>query len=179
LPDGSLRQKSTVALPGDPEGYALDEPRGLFLTNLEDKGSTLRIDLKTHAIRDVWNAHCAADGPRGVAVDSALALVFVVCTDHVQALDAAHGGALLGQLDTGAGLDNVDYDPRTGLLYAAAGRAARLTVARGDEHGNFTVLATVATVPGARNVVADANGNAYVADPQGAHLLVVRAPTPR
>jgi hypothetical protein len=135
LPKGHLIEKGAIKLEGEPECYALDEPRGRFLTNLEDKGTTLSVDLKTHAVKDIWSPGCSADGPRGVAVDSARELVLVACTDHVQALDAAHGGALLGRLDTGAGLDNIDYVPSTGLVYAAAGKAARLTVARVGEHG--------------------------------------------
>src|SRR5450432_923866 len=33
---GSLKQKAVIKLPGEPEGYAVDDPHGLFLTNLED-----------------------------------------------------------------------------------------------------------------------------------------------
>jgi hypothetical protein len=179
LPKGGLKQKAIIKLDGEPECYALDESRGLFFTNLEDKGTTLSIDLKTHLVKDTWSPSCAADGPRGVVVDSARALLLVACTDHVQALDLAHGGALLGKLDTGAGLDNIDYVAKSGLLYAAAGKAARLTVAHVGDHGEFTVLASGETAPGARNAVADGEGNAYVADAQGAHLLVVRAATQR
>jgi hypothetical protein len=174
LPKGTLKQKATIKLDGAPEGYALDEPKGLFLTNLEDKGSTLAIDVTTHQVRGTWNAACSTDGPRGVAVDSTRGLVFVACTDHVQLLDAAHGGALLGKLDTGAGLDNIDYSSKTGLLYAAAGKAAKLTVARVDQSGQFEIVATGSTAEGARNAVADANGTVYVPDPQSARLLVVR-----
>jgi hypothetical protein len=178
LPKGHLKEKGAIKLEGEPECYALDEPHGLFLTNLEDKGTTLSIDLKTHAVKDAWSPGCSADGPRGVAVDSVRGLVLVACTDHVQALDAAHGGTLLGKLDTGAGLDNIDYSPGTGLVYAAAGKAARLTVARVGDHGELTVIASGETAAGAKNAVADGNGNAYVADPQGAHLLVLRASPP-
>ena len=178
LPKGVLKEKAIIKLDGEPECYALDDKRGLFLTNLEDKGTTLSIDLKTHSVKDTWSPACSADGPRGVAVDSARGLVLVACTDHVQAIDSAHGGALLGKLDTGAGLDNIDYNPSTGLVYAAAGKAARLTVAHLGDHGEFTVVASGETAAGARNAVADANGTVYVADPQGAHLLVLRAPSP-
>jgi len=174
--EGQLTPKATIKLDGAPEGYALDEPHGVFLTNLEDKGSTLRIDLKTHAVTDTWSAGCSADGPRGVAVDSKRNLVLVACTDHVQALDAAHAGARLGTLATGAGLDNIDYVAKTGLLYAAAGKAARLTIARVEDGGQLTAVATAQTSAGARNAVADPNGNVYVSDPQGAHLLFFRAP---
>jgi hypothetical protein len=175
---GKLKLKATVKVDGEPEGYALDEPHGTFLTNLEDKGTTLSIDLKTRTVKSTWSTGCSADGPRGIAVDSARSLVFVACTDRVQVLDGAHDGAVLGSLDTGGGLDNIDYVADKGLLYAAAGKAARLTVAKVGEHGQLTVFASGETAQGARNAVADSSGNIYVADPQGAHLLVLRAPEP-
>jgi hypothetical protein len=75
-------------------------------------------------------------------------------------------------LDTGAGLDNLDWLAPQRLLYAASARAARLTIARIDAKGQPTVVASGASVDGARNGVADASGNAYVADPAGARLLV-------
>jgi DNA-binding beta-propeller fold protein YncE len=177
-PKGTLSQKAVIKVEGEPEGYALDESHGVFLTNLEDKGTTLTIDLTTHAVRDTWNAACSSDGPRGIAVDSARSLVFVACTDHVQALDMAHAGGTLGKLETGAGLDNIDYVPATGMLYAAAGKASRLTVAHISDRGEFTIVASGDTAEGARNAVADAAGNVYVADPQGAHLLVVSESKP-
>jgi hypothetical protein len=172
---GVLKPKALIKLDGEPECYALDAARGLFLTNLEDKGSTLTIDLHSHAVKDVWNAGCSSDGPRGVAVDSARGFVLVACTDHVQVLDQKSKGALLGKLDTGAGLDNLDYVEGTKLLYAAAGKAARLTVARLEDDGQLTVTAVGDTAPGAKNAVADGNGNAYLADGQGARLLLLSA----
>lgn len=169
-----LEPKSTIELLGEPEGYAVDELHGLFFTNLEDAGSTLAIDLHSHAVLHTWSPGCSSDGPRGIAVDPARNLVFVACTDHIQALDG-NSGTLLGKLDTGAGVDNIAYAPSSGLLYAAAAKAAKLTVAHVDEHGAFSVVAAVPTVPGARNAVADSSGTAYVSDPQNGRLLVVSA----
>jgi DNA-binding beta-propeller fold protein YncE len=171
--EGALTAKTTITTPGDPEGYAVDEPRGLFFTNLEDKGGTLVIDVKTHAVRATWNAGCGEDGPRGIAVDSARSLVFVACTDHVQVLDAARDGAKLGRIETGAGVDNLDYVASKSLLVAAAGKAAQITIARIGDHGTVDHVTTIPTAPGARNAVADASGRAYVVDPANARLLVV------
>jgi len=109
-------------------------------------------------------------------VDSARQLVFVACTDHVQVLDARRDGAPLGRLDTGAGVDNLDYVEATGLLIAAAGKAGQITTARFDDQGQPTIVATGTTAAGARNAVADANGNVYVPDPASATLLVLSAP---
>jgi DNA-binding beta-propeller fold protein YncE len=172
---GQLTAKTTIDVPGEPEGYAVDESRGLFFTNLEDKGDTVVIDVKTHQLRATWNAGCSADGPRGVAVDEGRNFLVVACTDHVQVLDAGHDGAKLGALDTGAGVDNIDLLAAKKLLYVAAGKAERLTVARLDDRGHLEVAATAPTSPGARNPVADESGNVYVADSPGSRLLAFDA----
>lgn len=169
--------RTTVKTDGEPEGYAVDEGHGVFFTNLEDKGKTLAIDVKSHKVKASWNPGCGADGPRGLAFDAAHDFVMVACTDHVQVLDAGHEGAPLGRLDTGAGLDNIDFVG--GRVYAAAGKAARLTVAAVDAKGQFEVVGTGDTSAGAHNAVADANGNAYVADSQGARILVFAAVVPK
>jgi hypothetical protein len=135
----SLKAKTIVKTDGAAEGYAIDEADGLFFTNLEDKGGTLAIDIKTRKVKATWNAGCATDGPRGVAFDAAHDLVVVACTDHLQVLDAAHDGALLGTLDTGAGVDNLDIVD--GTAYVAAGKAARLTMARIDDKGRLAIVA--------------------------------------
>jgi DNA-binding beta-propeller fold protein YncE len=166
----ALKIKTMVKLDGEPEGYAFDEAHGIFFTNLEDKGGTVVIDLKTDKVKTTWNAGCGTDGPRGLTFDAARAFLVVACTDHVQVLDTAHDGALLGKLDTGGGVDNLD--DVNGLLYVAAGKAQRLSVARLDDKGQLTVVATGATSEGARNAVADEHGNAYVADSLGARILM-------
>jgi DNA-binding beta-propeller fold protein YncE len=166
----SLTVKTTVKLDGAPEGYAVDEARGLFFTNLEDRGGTVVIDVETHKVKATWNAMCGTDGPRGISFDATHDYAIVACTDHVQVLDAAHDGALLGKLDTGSGVDNIDYVD--GKLYVAAGKASKFTVASVDDKGQLAVAAIGDSSEGARNAVADASGNAYVADSRGARLLV-------
>ncbi len=168
-----LKPKTVIKVPGSPEGFAVDDANGLFFTNLEDKGSSLVINVKDHKLRSTWNPSCGADGPRGVAVDAARGLLFVACTDHIQVLDTARDGAPLAKLDTGAGVDNIDYVSASGLLVAGAGKAAKVTVARFDDHGAPTVVATGNTTQGARNAVADATGNVYLPDPANGALLVL------
>lgn len=173
---GTLTQQAAIALSGEPEGYAIDARAGRFLTNLEDANQTLSIDIAARQVKDTWSATCNEDGPRGIAIDAPSEVALVACTDHVQALDLAHQGKPLGQLECGPGLDNIDYDAATRLLYAASGKAARLTVARLGSDGTFTTTERCETAPGARNAVTDGKGNAYIADAQGARLLRARTP---
>jgi DNA-binding beta-propeller fold protein YncE len=168
----TLKTKAMVKLDGAPEGYAVDDSRGLFFTNLEDKNRTVVIDVKTHKPKASLRLDCGADGPRGVAVDVARGFVFVACTDHVLILDASRDAPPLAQLDTGAGVDNIDWLETHRLLYVGAARAAKLTIARVDDQGQPAVVAIGASAEGARNAVADPSGNAYLTDARSAQLMI-------
>jgi hypothetical protein len=169
--------KSTIHFDGAPEGYAVDPTRGLFYTNLEDKNQTVVIDIARHAQIAVCDLPCGEHGPRGVAVDAdERGLVFVACTDRVLVLDGLHNGAPIGTVESGAGVDNIDWLPSRHLLYVAAGKAATVTVDHVDHAGKVTRVAVGASVEGARNGVVDDGGNTYVADPVNARLLVFAAP---
>jgi hypothetical protein len=52
-----------------------------------------------------------------------------------------------------------------------------LTIARVG-NGALSVAATAPTAKGARAVIVDGNGTAYVPDTQGGRLIVVSPPTP-
>ncbi len=171
----SPKIKTTIKVEGSPEGFTVDEGRGIFYSNLEDKNRTLAIDVKTHQVKSTWSPGCSDDGPRGIAIDARRQFLIVACTDGVRVLDAAHDGAPLGKLETGGGVDNIDWRDAKHLLYVAAGKTGQLSVVRVDDKGQPTVLATAPTAERARNAVADANGNAYVVDPRGPTLLVFPA----
>lgn len=170
---GVLKAKGKIALPGEPEGYAVDAARGVFYTNLEDADRTLAIDVKGRKVVSTWMPGCGEKGPKGLAIDLASVMLVVACTDHVEVLDAGHDGKVLGKLDTGAGVDNLDYVEARHELFAAAGKAGQLTVARLDPSGALSSIAVVPTSPGARNAVADANGTAYLTDSAGGRILMV------
>ncbi|HEX4825386.1 MAG TPA: YncE family protein [Candidatus Polarisedimenticolaceae bacterium] len=171
---GTPKVSGTFKLEGDPEGYAVDDVHGLFYTNLEDKDRTLKIDVATRKVTATWMPACGEDGPKGLAIEPKGQLLMVACPEHVEVLDAGKDGAILSKLDTGEGVDNIDYLPAKRALYVAAGRAAKLTVARIDEKGVLQSAAMVTTATGARNAVVSEDGTAYVADGREGKILVVR-----
>jgi DNA-binding beta-propeller fold protein YncE len=164
-----LKQKNGIPLEGLAEGYAVDNQRGLFYTNIEDAGSTVAIDVRTHKIIAKWNP--GSSDLQGLGLDNARRFLFVACGDHVVSLDAAHNGKNLDSLQTGAGLDNIDYSPDAKILYAAASLAATLTIAQVGDDGKFHLKATVPTVKGARGVVAGKGETAYLIDPAEGRIL--------
>jgi hypothetical protein len=170
---GALTVKQKISFEGEPEGYAVDDARGLFYTNLEDKDRTLAIDLKSRQVTKTWLPSCGEDGPKGLALDHAANFLFVACADKVKVLDAGHDGKELSSLATGDGVDNIDYVEARHELFAGAARAARLTVAHVDAQGKLTAANVVATSTGARNPVATDDGTAYLTDSPGGKILVV------
>src|SRR5213596_840411 len=164
-----LKWKSKIPLDDLAEGYAVDDDRGLFYTNIEEPGKTVAIDVRSHKIVAEWNP--GSSDLQGLALDSARRFLFVACGDHVVSLDAGHGGKVIDTITTGPGLDNIDYSADAKLLYAAASQAASLTVAEVDDHGKFHLKATVPTAKGARGVVAGKGETAYVIDPAEGRIL--------
>jgi DNA-binding beta-propeller fold protein YncE len=164
-----LKRKTKILLDGSAEGYAVDNQRGLFYTNLEETGNTIAIDVRSHKVIATWNPR--SPELQGLALDSVRNFLFVACGDHVVSIDAGHGGKVLDSITTGPGLDNIDYSPDRKLLYAAASQAASLTIAEVDDQGKFHLKATVPTVKGARGVVAAKGETAYLIDPAEGRIL--------
>jgi DNA-binding beta-propeller fold protein YncE len=164
-----LKRKMKIPLDGSAEGYAVDNQRGLFYTNLEESGNTVAIDVRSHKISTTWEP--GGRELQGLALDKARNFLFVACGDHVVSIDAGHGGKVLDSITTGPGLDNIDYSPDRRLLYAAASQVASLTIAEVDDQGKFHLKATVPTVKGARGVVAAKGETAYLIDPAEGRIL--------
>ena len=179
LDSQTLNQKEKLTFEGRPEGYAVDGKRGRFYMNYEDKDLTTAIDLKTHKTVAKWPSSCGEDGPHGISIDQNSGFLFVACSTRAEVLDAGHNGEKLSSIDTGDGVDDLNYSPATHTLYVGAARAAQLTVATVDGAGKLTLVAQVPTHQGARNGVVTKNGTVYLAHSQLGQLpgLIVAAPT--
>jgi DNA-binding beta-propeller fold protein YncE len=167
--------KAQLPVGGQPEGYAVDDRRGIFYTNLEDKDVTLAIDVRGRKVKSQSQPKCGQAGPRGIALDENREQLFVACTDRVSVL-STKTGALLAQAETGAGVDNPDYLPSRHLLYIASGKTAALTVFAVAANGSLEKVAVAETAPGCRVVAVDGRGSAFLPDSAGGRLLVVKPP---
>ena len=178
LDSATLVQKDKLTFEGRPEGYAVDAKRGRFYMNYEDKDLTTVIDIKTRKTIAKWPSSCGQDGPHGISLDQSTGFLFVACSTRAEVLDTRHNGAKLSSIDTGDGVDDLNYSPATKTLYVGAARAAQLTVARVDASGKLTLIAQVPTHEGARNGVVTKGGAVYLAHSQLGQLagLIVASP---
>jgi len=163
LDAATLDQKAKLSFEGNPEGFAVDSKHHRFFTNLEDKDLTLAINLQSRKTVATWKPACGEDGPHGLRVDSASGHLFVACSARAEVLDTVRGGAVLSSIDTGDGVDDLDYSPSTHKLYIGAAKAGQLTIAEDDAHGKLSLLAVVKTPVGARNPAATDKGAVYLA----------------
>lgn len=173
--DSSLKVTGSIPVKG-PEGYAVDDEKGLFYTNQEDADRTLAFDVKTRKKVSDWPAGCGETGPRGLSLDAKHQLLFVACGKGGVFARSTKDGKELGHIDTGGGVDNIDYLSGSQLLYIASGKDGELTIARASPEGKLELVASAKTAAGARVVVADKHGNAYAADSKGGKIWVVNKP---
>jgi hypothetical protein len=173
LDAATLAQKARLPFDGAPEGFAVDATRNRFYTNLEDKDRTLAIDLTTRATVATWNPGCGEAGPRGLRIAEPEGFLLVACTTKTEVLDAGHDGAILGSVDTGDGVDDLDYVAATHTVYIGAAKDARLTIAALDAKGALNAIVVVPTKQGARNPVVAVDGSVYLANSGGGELIVV------
>ena len=173
-----LSQKEKLTFEGRPEGYAVDAQRSRFYMNYEDKDLTTAIDLQTHKTLAKWQSSCGEDGPHGLSVDQRTGYLFVACSTRAEVLDAGHNGEKLSSINTGDGVDDLNYSPATHMLYVGAAKDARLTVSLVDAAGKLSLVAEVPTHEGARNGVVTKDGTVYLAHSQLGQLagLVVVSP---
>ena len=178
LDSESLSQKEKLTFEGRPEGYAVDAKRGRFYMNYEDKDLTTAIDLRTRRTVAKWQSSCGEDGPHGLSLDKDSGFLFVACSTRAEVLDAGHNGEKLSSIDTGDGVDDLNYSPATHLLYVGAAKEARLTIASVDAAGKLSLVAQVPTHEGARNGVVTKDGTVYLAHSQLGQLagLIVASP---
>jgi DNA-binding beta-propeller fold protein YncE len=178
LDAATLHEKATLTFEGNPEGFAVDAKRHRFYTNLEDKDRTLAIDLTSHKTVATWSPSCGEEGPHGLRIDEKRGHLFVACSARVEVLNAGGDGAVLSSIDTGNGVDDIDYVAASHLLYAGAARDAKLTIIRDDAAGHLSTVASVPTAAGARNATVTRSGAVYLAHGGGvtSNDLVVVSP---
>ena len=162
LDGATLVQKAKLTFDGNPEGFAVDLSRGRFYTNMEDKDLTLAIDLKSHETVATWKPACGEDGPHGLKLDEKKGYLLVACSEKTEVLDAGGSGAVLSTIDTGDGVDDLDFAPSTRMVYVGAAKAGELTAARLDESGKLSLVAKVPTHVGARNGVVSKDGTVFL-----------------
>jgi hypothetical protein len=164
-------QVDFISVPGGPESLIIDNKRGRAYTHLWTD-TTVAIDLKSRKVSARWKNGCK--GSRGVAMDDARGFLFVGCDEGKLTVLDLSTGAQLGSASSGSGVDIIAYNPQAAHAYLPGEESATMAIIGISAKGAATVLETVRTAEGAHCVAADDRGNAYVCDPKGGRLLIIK-----
>src|SRR6266700_5180872 len=135
-----------------PEGAASDGKGKIFINN--EGTSTMQVlDVKTMKVLASWPlAPC--EGPTGIAYDRATNRIFSGCGKTSVVVDPA-SGKVVAKIANGDGVDALGWDASQQLIYIPAGRDSNVTVVHADSPDHYSVLATVATMRGAKTITVD------------------------
>ena len=147
-----------------PEGAAADGKGHIFVNN-EGKSTIQVIDVKTWKATASWPlAPC--DGPTGIAYDKATDRIFSGCSGTSVVVDASTG-KVVASIKNGGRVDALGWDAAKKFIYIPNGAEGNVTVAHQDSADKYTVVATVATVAGAKTICVDPNThNVYLFQPE-------------
>jgi DNA-binding beta-propeller fold protein YncE len=135
-----------------PEGAASDGKGRIFINN-ESKNTIQVLDVKSMKVLASWPLF-PCDAPTGIAFDPASNRIFSGCQKTSVVLDAATG-KVVATIANGDGVDALGWDPVEKLMYIPAGRSGNVTVVHQDSPDQYTVVATVTTMPGAKTISVD------------------------
>ncbi len=164
----------SVHVGGGPESLVIDSMRGRAYTHLWG-GATVAIDVKARSISAQFSNGCRSS--RGIALDEPNGFLFAGCNEgKLFALDVTQGGRQVGSVESGDGVDVIDFSPSLRHVYLPGASSATMAVVGVAAGGTLSVLGTTAIVKEAHCAAADDRGQAYLCDPLNGQLLVYKDP---
>ena len=149
---GEGKVAGTIDLGGRPQARATDA-KGHVFVNLADKDVVLQIDSRKLTAGERWPLG-ACQRPGTMAIDQKNGRLFVGCGNRLMAVLDANDGRLITTVPIGEGRDDADFDPKTRLVFSSNGEGT-VTVIRQESADKYSVVETVRTEPGARNMALD------------------------
>ena len=135
-----------------PEG-AVGDGKGRLFVNNERKNTIQVIDQKTMKAVASWSVE-PCKGPTGIAYDAVAQRIFAGCSGTSVVVDAK-SGKVVASIANGNGVDALGWDPQQKLIYIPSGRDGTVTVVHQDSADQYTTVATVPTLAGAKTIAVD------------------------
>jgi YVTN family beta-propeller protein len=148
----SLTVVATIPMGGRPE-YAVADGNGMIYDNIEDKNEVVALDSRANTVKARWPI-APAEEATAIDMDIQHRRLFIGGRNKVLAIMDADTGKVVQTFPIGSGVDTNIYEAGTGLLFTAT-REGTLHVFHEDSPDKFSVVETVTTEFGARNMALD------------------------
>jgi DNA-binding beta-propeller fold protein YncE len=150
------RVTAQVGLPGSPEGAAVDS-KGKLYVNLIDTNEIASIDTQGWVLEDHWKIGVGCEQPTPLAINRDGLRLFVGCRSGTLAVIDVRKRSLIATIPIGKGVDAIGYEPKSHLIFVSC-YDGTLTVVKENSSGDYSLLQTVTTAPGARTLALDPAG---------------------
>lgn len=141
---------STIPLSGVAEFGQADGNR--VFVNIEDKDAVDVIDVTKHAVVATWPVK-PAEGPTGMAIDTAAHRIFVGGGPELVMMDDTNG-RIVAHVPICTGTDATAYDASAKLVFVSCSDG-KVTIARVGAGDTLTVIQTLDTAPRSRTMTVD------------------------
>ena len=143
---------TNIPLGGKPE-YGASAGDGKVYANLTDTSEVVEIDAKSATVSRRW-ATAPCKQPVAMAIDTAHHRLFSGCRSGVLAVSNYQAGKVVATAPIGTGVDGAGFDAASGDAFASNADGT-LTVVHQDSADHYTVVQTLTTAPGSRNMGLD------------------------
>jgi outer membrane protein assembly factor BamB len=137
---------------GRPE-YAVADGKGMIYDNIEDRDEVVALDSHTNTVKAHWPI-APSGGATAMEMDVQHRRLFIGGRNKVLAIMDADTGKVLQTFPIGDGVDTNIYEPETALLFTAT-REGTLHIFHEDTPDKFSLVETIKTEFGARNMALD------------------------
>ena len=143
---------ATIPMGGRPE-YAVADGKGMIYDNIEDRDEVVALDSHTNTVKAHWPI-APSGGATAMEMDVQHRRLFIGGRNKVLAIMDADTGKVLQTFPIGDGVDTNIYEPETALLFTAT-REGTLHIFHEDTPDKFSLVETIKTEFGARNMALD------------------------
>jgi DNA-binding beta-propeller fold protein YncE len=142
-------------LGGRTEHLASDEAGHVFL-NMQDVGKLHKLDAQGLKVMETWTLAPPCGQPSSMDMDRAHNRVFIGCRSGLLAVVDGATGKIVATQPIGMGVDALEFDPKTGLIYVSTGGGdGALSIFHQESPDKYTLVENVKTLPGARTMALD------------------------
>src|SRR6266849_9508662 len=143
---------ATIPMGGRSE-YAVADGKGMIYDNIEDKDEVVVLDSRANTVKARWPI-APSGGATAMDMDVQHRRLFIGGRNKVLAIMDADIGKVLQTFPIGDGVDTNLYESETALLFTAT-REGTLHIFHEDTPDKFSLVETVKTEFGARNMALD------------------------
>lgn len=143
----------TIDIGGNPEA-GVSNNEGTIFVNLEDTNEIVAFDSKTLAIKNRISL-LPGEHPTGIIFDKKNQILYSACRKvPLMMIVDAKKGVVIAKVPIGNGVDGAVFDEKNRIAVSSNGEGT-LTIVKEISQGQFVVLSTVKTEPGARTISID------------------------